>query len=135
MKNSYNCNGTLTEEKISDLLGNSFITCDSDGEGGYSVSVKTETMDDAHALHGLLIKKIKGAIISKFDQLKERERRCPTMAEAESRALLRSLQEICELVGLDGSNSPREIVEAVRVLTLSGIAGKAKTEEGDSESE
>jgi hypothetical protein len=51
------------------------------------------------------------------EQMSEREKKCPTMAEAESRALLRTVQEIAGAVGLNTeSSSPRETVEAVLAL-------------------
>ena len=49
-----------------------------------------------------------------YPALKERERQCPTMQEAESRALLRGLQECASLLGLSASASPADIVEALR---------------------
>lgn len=49
-------------------------------------------------------------------RLKEREKLCETMDEAEKLALLRALQEIRDEVGLFGDGvSPRQIVEEVRV--------------------
>ena len=47
----------------------------------------------------------------------ERERRCPTMDEAEKVALLRAIQEIIHLVGLNNENSPKDAVDAMRELT------------------
>lgn len=48
-------------------------------------------------------------------RLKEREKLCETMDEAEKLALLRALQEIRDEVGLFGDGvSPRQIVEAVK---------------------
>jgi len=48
-------------------------------------------------------------------RLKEREKLCETMDEAEKLALLRALQEIRDEVGLIGDGvSPRQIVEAVK---------------------
>ena len=51
-----------------------------------------------------------------LDRLRDREKHCPTMDEAEKVALLRALQEIANLVGLTVENSPRETVEAVKKL-------------------
>jgi len=49
-------------------------------------------------------------------RLKEREKLCETMDEAEKLALLRALQEIRDEGGLLGDGvSPRQIVEAVRI--------------------
>lgn len=50
-----------------------------------------------------------------YSALKEREKRCPTMQEGESRALLRGLQECAGLLGLGPAASPADIVEALRV--------------------
>lgn len=48
-------------------------------------------------------------------RLKEREKLCETMDQAEKLALIRALQEICDEVGLFGDGvSPRQIVEAVK---------------------
>lgn len=50
-------------------------------------------------------------------RLKEREKLCETMDEAEKLALIRALQEIRDEVGLLGDGvSPRQIVDAVRSL-------------------
>lgn len=46
-------------------------------------------------------------------RLRDREARCPTLAEAEARAMLRALQEIAAIVGLPMSATPAEVVEAV----------------------
>ena len=52
-------------------------------------------------------------------QLKERERHCKDMNEAEMKALFRGLQEIQELLGLDLRNSINETVEKLKeVLKL-----------------
>lgn len=56
-------------------------------------------------------------IAEKMADLTDRERRCPTMDEAEKVALLRAIQEITRLVGLDNDNSPKDAVDAVRKLT------------------
>ena len=48
-------------------------------------------------------------------RLKERERVCPTMQEAESRALVRALQECGHALGLE-CPSPAELVKAIRQL-------------------
>ena len=52
-------------------------------------------------------------------RLRDREARCPTLAEAEARALLRALQEIAAIVGLPMSATPAEVVEAVGLLGVS----------------
>lgn len=54
------------------------------------------------------------SLAAQLAALKERERRCPSMQEAESRALLRGLQECGELLGLGTNASPADVVEAVR---------------------
>lgn len=61
-------------------------------------------------------------IIAERDRLRDREKRCPTMAEAEARAMLRALQEIAEALGKSLNASPREIVEAVGVLCRQNAA-------------
>lgn len=48
-------------------------------------------------------------------RLKERESVCPSLQEAEARALVRALQECGDLLGLVNP-SPAELVEAVRQL-------------------
>lgn len=54
---------------------------------------------------------------AEIDMLRERERRCQTMQEAEARSLLRALQEIASDLGLDTERaSPAQIVDAVRAL-------------------
>ena len=52
-------------------------------------------------------------------RLRDREARCPTLAEAEARAMLRALQEIAAIVGLPMSATPAEVVEAVGLLSVS----------------
>ncbi len=49
-----------------------------------------------------------------YPALKDRERRCPTMQEGESRALLRGLQECASLLGLEVTASPADVVDALR---------------------
>ncbi|ELG7182257.1 TPA: hypothetical protein ACP3ZG_004847 [Pseudomonas aeruginosa] len=51
---------------------------------------------------------------NEYPALRERERRCPTMQEGESRALLRGLQECARLLGLGYEASPAEVVDALR---------------------
>lgn len=51
---------------------------------------------------------------NEYRALKERERKCPNMEEAESRALLRGLQECSTLLGLGVDASPADVVEALR---------------------
>lgn len=46
--------------------------------------------------------------------LKVRERQCPTLQEAETRALLRGLQECAELLGLGVDASPSDVVRVLR---------------------
>ncbi|NVZ11252.1 hypothetical protein HW932_18540 [Allochromatium humboldtianum] len=53
-------------------------------------------------------------IVAERDRLRERERRCPTMAEAEARSMLRALQEIAAVIGLGEDASPAMILAAVR---------------------
>lgn len=50
------------------------------------------------------------------DALAARERACPTMQEAEARALVRALQEIAASVGLGQEASPADVVAAVKAL-------------------
>ena len=52
--------------------------------------------------------------LNEYHALQERERRCPTMQEGESRALLRGLQECARLLGLGHEASPAEVVDALR---------------------
>ena len=52
-------------------------------------------------------------------RLRDREACCPTLAEAEARAMLRALQEIAAIVGLPMSATPAEVVEAVGLLGVS----------------
>jgi hypothetical protein len=57
------------------------------------------------------------ALRAEVARLREREKLCETMDKAEKLALIRSLQEIRDEVGLIGDGvSPRQIVEAVRNL-------------------
>lgn len=49
-------------------------------------------------------------------QLLSREKACPTMGEAEKRALLRCIQECADVLGLDASASPADVVFAVKAL-------------------
>lgn len=56
------------------------------------------------------------------NKLKARERRCPTMQEAEARALLRALQEIADLTGMLPTASPAQIVERVRFISQNANA-------------
>ncbi len=50
-------------------------------------------------------------------RLRERERLCPTMQEAESRALWRCLQECCVVAGLSPATAgPPQLIERVRQL-------------------
>lgn len=51
---------------------------------------------------------------NEYPALKERERRCPSMQEAESRALLRGLQECAALLCLGLDASPAAVVDALR---------------------
>lgn len=53
---------------------------------------------------------------AEIDMLRERERHCPTMLEAESRALKMALQIIADKTGMLPSASPRQIVERVIAL-------------------
>ena len=56
-------------------------------------------------------------VVAENQKLKKRESCCPTMQEAESRALLKSMQEIAEIIGIcPFKSTPRETVEAVRIL-------------------
>lgn len=50
------------------------------------------------------------------DQLLAREKACPTMDEAEKRALLRCIQECADVLSLDASASPADVVFAVKAL-------------------
>ena len=64
-------------------------------------------------------------LAAEYNRLREREKACPTMQEAESRALVRALQEIAELTGMLDSASPRQIVERVRKIVTENPAGQA----------
>lgn len=50
-------------------------------------------------------------------QFKDREARCPTMLEAECRAIVRAVQEIADITGMLPSATPRQIVESVQGLS------------------
>lgn len=69
--------------------------------------------DIAHDLSGKL-----NRAANTIEKMHERERRCPTMLESEARALLYSLQEIAQAVGVGASGTPRETVKAVRCLVM-----------------
>jgi hypothetical protein len=49
---------------------------------------------------------------AKLETLRKRDKICPTMLEAEARALVRALQEIVAVLGIDKDSSPRQIVAA-----------------------
>jgi len=51
-----------------------------------------------------------------YKQLKERERHCKDMNEAEMKVLFRGVQEIQELLGLDLRNSINETVEKLKAV-------------------
>lgn len=54
---------------------------------------------------------------AEIDQLRVRERVCPTMQEAESRALLRALMDIALHLGMDpAASTPAQIVDAAGSL-------------------
>ena len=53
---------------------------------------------------------------TELERLQEREKTCPTMLEAECRAIVRCVQEIADITGMMPSASPRQIVERVREL-------------------
>ena len=55
-------------------------------------------------------------LAAEYRKLRDRERQCPTMQEAEARALVRALQEIGEATGMLETASPRQIVERVRKI-------------------
>ena len=57
------------------------------------------------------------AIAERVSSMSDREKRCHTMDEAEKVALLRAIQEILHLVGLNNNNSPKDAVDAVRRLS------------------
>ncbi|MDS9915003.1 hypothetical protein EFK68_02770 [Pseudomonas aeruginosa] len=61
---------------------------------------------------------------NEYPALQERERRCPTMQEGESRALLRGLQECARLLGLGHEASPAEVVDALREKLAHQVAKK-----------
>ena len=52
-----------------------------------------------------------------YDRLAYRERKCESMDEAEKFALVRAIQEIAHSLGMTDENSPREIVERVKLLS------------------
>ena len=85
----------------------------------YSVAADGMILKDGHTMFNVDIAKDlnrKSFLEKEYKKLQERERHCPTMLESEARAILKALQEIAEAVGLDASNSPRETVEAVKLL-------------------
>ena len=45
--------------ELKELLENSFITCNSSGDGQYNVKINTKTLKEAHALHRAIIDLIK----------------------------------------------------------------------------
>lgn len=47
-------------------------------------------------------------------RLQEREKKCPTMDDAEKIALVRALQEIRDAIGLFEDASPKQIVDSVK---------------------
>ena len=49
-----------------------------------------------------------------LNQLRERERVCPTKTEAECRALLRCVQECAEELGLTAEATPMQVVKKIR---------------------
>lgn len=56
-------------------------------------------------------------IVARWNQgpaLRLRERQCPSLLEAEARALLRGLQECAALLGLGVDSSPADVVQALR---------------------
>ena len=55
-------------------------------------------------------------LAAEYRKLRDRERQCSTMQEAEARALVRALQEIGEATGMLETASPRQIVERVRKI-------------------
>lgn len=57
-----------------------------------------------------------GAAEKRIKELEERERRCPTMLEAEARALVRALQEIIAILGMDADASPAQIVAYIAAM-------------------
>ena len=59
------------------------------------------------------------ALEIEVSRLRDRDARCPTLAEAEARAMLRALQEIAAIVGLPMSATPADVVEAVGLLSVS----------------
>jgi hypothetical protein len=52
---------------------------------------------------------------AEVDRLQEREKKCPTIDDAEKIALVRALQEIRDAIGLIGDVSPRQIVDVVKI--------------------
>lgn len=56
------------------------------------------------------------ALAAELEMLRDRERKCPTMQEAEARSLVRALQEIADATGMLPSASPAQIVNRVREL-------------------
>lgn len=53
---------------------------------------------------------------SRIVNLTERDRRCPTMEEAEARALLRGLMGCADEMGLSHESSPAAVVDALQCL-------------------
>jgi len=62
------------------------------------------------------IAKLLMSAASRIVNLTERERRCPAMEEAESRALLRGLMGCADEMGLSYESSPAAVVDALQCL-------------------
>lgn len=53
---------------------------------------------------------------AELQRLRDREQHCPTMLEAESRALLRCVQECADAAGMLPSVTPRQLVDRIHHL-------------------
>lgn len=62
------------------------------------------------------IAKLLMSAASRIVNLTERDRRCPTMEEAEARALLRGLMGCADEMGLSHESSPAAVVDALQCL-------------------
>lgn len=87
------------------------------GRGGCQEHVKRDYTTAIAAVTGAAAEL--RAVTSERDALAARERVCPTMQEAEARALVRALQEIAASVGLGLEASPADVVSAVKSLAWS----------------
>ena len=76
-------------------------------------------LDDWHEAYAEMGKHARKLEIE-IEMLRHREETCETMDRAENFALFRAVQEIGRVVGLTDENSPREIVERVKLMSENG---------------